>query len=400
MSEFRLTYLLQVYFDKIATPAERDELMGLLMQSDNDMQVKMLLQSTWQKFTSNDTIFNEAQSQQIIANIFNHETAAEVIPIKHAETLRRPHYSLWPAAAAIILFIVSGAVYFLLQPKQLPQQIVQSGAAKPFNKVIAAGGYKAVLTLADGSDIILDSTHQGTLAKQGNVKIMRLNTATVAYKAADENNQPVSYNTLSTPNGGQYQLILPDGSKVWLNASSSIHFPTVFKGKERNVSVTGEVYFEVAKNAAKPFKITVKDMEVQVLGTHFDIMAYDDETAMRTTLLEGSVKVTKGYLHKMLVPGQQSVINESAEIKVADADLEEVMAWKNGLFQFNGLDIKTVMRQISRWYDVDVVYAGSIPSGHFTGVVNRSNDILQVLKIMQAGGVRFKIDGRKLVVLS
>jgi len=129
-------------------------------------------------------------------------------------------------------------------------------------------------------------------------------------------------------------------------------------------------------------------------------MAYDDETAMRTTLLEGSVKVTKGYLHKMLVPGQQSVINESAEIKVADADLEEVMAWKNGLFQFNGLDIKTVMRQISRWYDVDVVYAGSIPSGHFTGVVNRSNDILQVLKIMQAGGVRFKIDGRKLVVLS
>ena len=233
MSEFRLTYLLQVYFDKIATPAERDELMGLLMQSGNDMQVKMLLQSTWQKFTSNDTIFSEAQSQQIIANIFNHETAAEIIPIKHAETLQRPHYSLWPAAAAIILFIVSGAVYFLLQPKQLPQQIVQSGAAKPFNKVIAAGGYKAVLTLADGSDIILDSTHQGTLAKQGNVKIMRLNTATVAYKVADENNQPVSYNTLSTPNGGQYQLILPDGSKVWLNASSSIHFPTVFKGKER-----------------------------------------------------------------------------------------------------------------------------------------------------------------------
>ncbi|MBC7422169.1 MAG: FecR family protein [Ferruginibacter sp.] len=400
MSEFRLTYLLQVYFDKIATPAERDELMGLLMQSGNDMQVKMLLQSTWQKFTSNDTIFSEAQSQQIIANIFNHETAAEIIPIKHAETLQRPHYSLWPAAAAIILFIVSGAVYFLLQPKQLPQQIVQSGAAKPFNKVIAAGGYKAVLTLADGSDIILDSTHQGTLAKQGNVKIMRLNTATVAYKVADENNQPVSYNTLSTPNGGQYQLILPDGSKVWLNASSSIHFPTVFKGKERNVSVTGEVYFEVAKNAAKPFKITVKDMEVQVLGTHFDIMAYDDESAMRTTLLEGSVKVTKGYLHKMLVPGQQSVINESAEIKVAAADLDEVMAWKNGLFQFNGLDIKTVMRQISRWYDVDVVYEGNIPSGHFTGVVNRSNDISQVLKIMQAGGVRFKIDGRKLVVLS
>ena len=400
MSEFRLTYLLQVYFDKIATPAERDELMGLLMQSGNDMQVKMLLQSTWQKFTSNDTIFSEAQSQQIIANIFNHETAAEIIPIKHAETLQRPHYSLWPAAAAIILFIVSGAVYFLLQPKQLPQQIVQSGAAKPFNKVIAAGGYKAVLTLADGSDIILDSTHQGTLAKQGNVKIMRLNTATVAYKAADENNQPVSYNTLSTPNGGQYQLILPDGSKVWLNASSSIHFPTVFKGKERNVSVTGEVYFEVAKNAAKPFKITVKDMEVQVLGTHFDIMAYDDESAMRTTLLEGSVKVTKGYLHKMLVPGKQSIINELPEIKVADADLEEVMAWKNGLFQFNGLDIKTVMRQISRWYDVDVVYEGNIPSGHFTGVVNRSNDISQVLKIMQAGGVRFKIDGRKLVVLS
>ena len=229
---------------------------------------------------------------------------------------------------------------------------------------------------------------------------MKIDTATVAYKSTDENSQPTTYNTLSTPNGGQYQLILPDGSKVWLNASSSIHFPTVFKGNERDVTVTGEVYFEVAKNAAMPFKITVKDMEVQVLGTHFDIMAYDDENAMRTTLLEGSVKVTKGSVNRMLVPGQQSIINELPDIKVADADLEEVMAWKNGLFQFNGLDIQTVMRQISRWYDVDVVYEGKIPTGHFTGVVNRSNDISQVLKIMQAGGVRFKMDGRKLVVLA
>ena len=397
MSHFRLHYLFRVYFNKTASLIERDELMELLMESENDEQIKILLAETWQQFNSRQQLFSNKERNEMLANILQKGKA-------HTETtvitVRKPSFKWLRIAAAAIFFISATGVYFLLKPARSPQPIGQTKKVFKVVQPITAGGNKAVLTLSDGSNIVLDSTHQGTLAKQGSVKVMKLNTATLAYNSGDENNQEVVYNTLSTPSGGQYQLILPDGSKVWLNASSSIHFPTSFKGRERNVTITGEAYFEVAKNAAMPFKINVKGVEVEVLGTHFNVMAYDDESSMNTTLLEGSVKVSKGSLKKLLAPGQQSVINSAGEINVVDADVEEVMAWKNGWFQFNAYDIKTVMRQISRWYDVEVVYEGKIPAGHYSGSVNRDNDIAQVLKIMQSAGVRFKIEGRKLIVLS
>ena len=399
MSESRLSYLLQVYFDKIATPAERDELMGLLTRSEHDAQLKDLLKQTWLRFTTVHTLFNDSQAEEMLAHIFKQDSHSAPSPVL---TKTQPFYfSYSRLAAAALLFITISGVYFWYRPGSPPTQVAEiNHASFVAKKTVVPGGNKAVLTLADGSTITLDSTTKGALTTQGNVRIVKLNTATLAYKPGAREEEKVAYNTLSTPDGGQYQLILPDGTKVWLNASSSIHFPTAFSGKERDVSVTGEVYFEVAKNTAMPFKITVRDMEVQVFGTHFNIMAYDDESAIKTTLLEGSVKITKGGFDKMLVPGQQSMINERGDIIVADADIEEVMAWKNGWFQFNAYDIKTVMRQIARWYDVEIVYEGKVPSGHFSGLVSRSNDISQVLKIMQAAGVRFKIDGRKLMVLS
>jgi ferric-dicitrate binding protein FerR (iron transport regulator) len=229
---------------------------------------------------------------------------------------------------------------------------------------------------------------------------MKLNMATLAYNAANGNSKEIVYNTLSTPRGGQYQLILQDGTKVWLNSSSSIHFPTTFRGRERKVAITGEAYFEVAKNSAMPFKITVKDVEVRVLGTHFNIMAYDDENSINTTLLEGSVKISKGSSNKMLAPGEESIVNKNGDINVIVADIEEVMAWKNGWFQFNAADIQKVMRQISRWYDVEIVYEGKIPISHFSGMISRGNNISQVLAILKAGGVQLKIEGRKIIVLS
>ncbi len=398
MNESRLTYLFQAYFNKTVTPIERDELMELLAHGENDEKVKTLLAETWQQLNSQSPLFSDSQGEEMLARILQKGTANKPVPViaKYKRS-----FTWWriAAAAAILFFAVTG-VYLWLNPKQPGQQIAQSiKISKDARNTIVPGGNKAVLTLSNGSSIILDSTHQGTLSKQGNAKVMKLNTATLAYNAGDENSQEIVYNTLSTPNGGQYQLILSDGTRVWLNSASSIHFPTIFRGKERDVAVTGEAYFEVAKNAAMPFKITVKDMEVLVLGTHFNIMAYDDESSMNTTLLEGSVKVTKGYLNKMLVPGQQSIINKKGDIKIMDADIEEVMAWKNGWFQFNSYDIEKVMRQISRWYDVEIVYEGKIPTGHFSGLVSRDNDISQVLKIMQAGGVHFKIEGRKVVVL-
>lgn len=396
MSQSRLTYLFRIYFNKTATSAERDELMELLMNSENDSDVKLLLTETWENLKRQNGVFNDKQGDDMLAGILQRgrETVA-VIP----ET--RSSFRWGRLAAAVIFFICATGIFFGLKPAQPKPEIAQV-KKNPFTKkdVIVAGGNKAVLTLADGSNIVLDSTHNGTLTKQGNTKVVQVNMATLAYHSDTESSQQVVYNTLATPSGGQYQLILPDGSKVWLNAASSIHFPTVFKGNERHVTVTGEAYFEVAKNAAMPFIISVKDMEVKVLGTHFDIMAYDDESTMNTTLLEGSVKVSQGNLVRMLVPGQQSNIDKTGSIKVTDAAVEEVMAWKNGWFQFNAHDIKTVMRQISRWYNVEVVYEGKIPAGHFTGLVSRNNDISQVLKIMQSAGVRFKIEGRKLIVLA
>lgn len=398
MSQSRLSYLFKVYFNKTATPNERDELMELLTHDENDEQLKTLLTNTWQAFNSQQQLFNDKQGDDMFVNILNKEK--ELKNVSPAIIVKRS-FSWVKFAAAAIFIITAGSVYFWLNTiKTSPQTVQAKIISTKVTPVIAAGTNKAVLTLADGSNIVLDSMGQGILAKQGNAKVIKLNTTTLAYNATDENNQEVLYNTLATPNGGKYQLILPDGSKVWLNAASSIHFPTIFTGKERRVTVTGEAYFEVAKNAAMPFKITVKDMEVEVLGTHFNVMAYDDENSMNTTLLEGSVKISKGVIKKMLVPGQQSVINSTGEINIVDADMEEVMAWKNGWFQFNAADIKTVMRQISRWYAVEVVYEGKIPDGHYSGAVSRDNDIFQVLKIMQSGGVRFKIEGRKVIVLS
>ena len=399
MSESRLHYLFNAYFNKIATAKERDELMELLLQSKNDEQVKAFLTQSWQQYKSQNNLFSDSRGEEMLSNILQKERLTATTSVIELYKTGRSFKWMRIAAAALILAI--GGIGFWLVTQQPGQQIAQSKSAAPKSAIpITAGGNKAILTLADGSSIVLDSTHQGTLAKQGNVKIIKLNTTTLAYNAGEAKRQEVVYNTLSTPSGGQYQLILPDGSKVWLNASSSIHFPTIFKGKERSVTITGEAYFEVAKNAAMPFRISVKDMQVEVLGTHFNIMAYDDENSMNTTLLEGSVKVTKGAVNKLLAPGQQSVINTAGEISIKDADIEEVMAWKNGWFQFNAYDIKMVMRQISRWYDVEVMYEGKIPTGHFTGLVSRDNDIEQVLKIMQSGGVRFKIEGRKVIVLS
>lgn len=398
MSQSRLAYLIKVYFNKTTTPDERDELISLLMHSENDDQVKTLLTDIWQDFNSQNKIFSNSQGDEMLANILQKEKADKEPPVI---VIHKRSFNWLHIAAAVIICVTAMGIYFLLKPQKPSQQIAQSKISPATIKpTIAAGGNKAMLTLSDGSSIMLDSTHQGTLAKQGNVKIVKVNIATLAYNTGEAKTGVVVYNTLSTPIGGEYQLILPDGSKVWLNASSSIHFPTVFTGNERKVTVTGEAYFEVAKNAAMPFKINVKDMEVVVLGTHFNIMAYDDESSMNTTLLEGSVKVTKGTIVKMLMPGQQSIINKTGEIKITDADVEEVMAWKNGWFQFDAYDIKTIMRQISRWYNVEIVYEGKVPEGHFSGLVSRNNDIFQVLKIMQSAGVKFKIDGRKLIVLA
>jgi transmembrane sensor len=308
------------------------------------------------------------------------------------------------AVAASVILLASLAFYFL-KPTSSKQIAQKTSTEYPLKNDIAPGGNKAILTLADGSHIILDSANNGTLSQQGTIKIIKLNDGELAYAtSAGENKGEILYNTISTPKGGQYQLILSDGSRVWLNAASSLRFPTTFSGNERKVDLIGEGYFEVTKNKDKPFKVSANNTIVEVLGTHFNINAYNDEPFVKTTLLEGMVKVSTPLLPgnsspKFLLPGQQAGVSKNGEITLTEnADMEEAVAWKNGLFQFKSSDIKTVLRQIARWYDVDVEYVGDV-NLHFTGQLTRNENVSKVFKeLALTGEVHFKIDGKKIIV--
>ena len=293
----------------------------------------------------------------------------------------------WVASAAAVLVVLSAALYFFRSDQ--PQ--VPAVAGKKAD--VIPGGNKAVLTLADGFSIILDQAGNGTVAKQGNVVINKTGDGELIYDASarSKNNAIVGYNTISTPRGGEYQVILPDGSKVWLNSASSINFPTVFSESERNVVITGEAYFEVASNASKPFIVKANGTSVQVLGTHFNVMAYTNEGSVKTTLLEGSVKVSSGRESNIIKPGEQAQIT-NGKINVSAANLEEAVAWKNGYFYFRNTDIKTVMRHISRWYDVDVEYRGAVPETVFSGKMYRNVNASKVLEILSYFKVNFIIE--------
>lgn len=309
----------------------------------------------------------------------------------------KPFYKMWWAAAVVVLVAAGG--YFLLNQHPRNDFAKAKPQSVPLQNDIAPGGDKAVLTLADGSRVVLDSAANGALTRQGNVTVIKLN-GQLAYSAEGSKATEVLYNTISTPKGGQYQLVLADGSKVWLNAASSLRFPTAFTGKERRVELTGEGYFEVAHDETKPFHVSVHNMDVEVLGTHFNINAYNDEPSIKTTLLQGRVKVKKEEKLVYLNPGQQAVINPAADnIKVDyDVDTEEVVAWKNGRFQFNSANIETIMRQAARWYDADVQYQGET-SETFSGGLPRSENISQLLKILEATGkVDFSIHGKRIIV--
>jgi ferric-dicitrate binding protein FerR (iron transport regulator) len=209
------------------------------------------------------------------------------------------------------------------------------------------------------------------------------------------------YNTLGTPRGGQYRLMLPDGSKVWLNAISSIRYPAAFTGKERVVEITGEAYFEVAKDATHPFKVLVHngDMEISVLGTHFNVNAYNDEPIIKTTLVEGSVKVTRDKQTAVIKPGEQTELNSSGALKIIhDADIDEAVAWRNGLFEFQDADLQSILRQVMRWYDVEVDYQGNIPERFFTAIISRDKTLTGVLEILKLSDIDYKLDGKKLVI--
>ncbi|HEY0244824.1 MAG TPA: FecR domain-containing protein, partial [Mucilaginibacter sp.] len=256
-----------------------------------------------------------------------------------------------------------------------------------------------ILTLADGSKVILDNTHNGVVANQGNIQVDKRESGELVYHANDSANAVLKtqFNSISTPVGSQYQVSLSDGSKVWLNALSTIKYPTAFTGDERVVQLTGEAYFEVEKNKSKPFKVILaNNTSVEVLGTHFDVMAYTDEKDIDATLLEGSIKVSKGDKNKTIIPGEQAKVND--DIKVSTVNAEEAIAWKNGLFSFDRSDTQSIMRQIGRWYGVDIIYQGKVPDNQFTGYIARTSNLSEVLKMLEVSGVKSTLKNNRITI--
>lgn len=309
----------------------------------------------------------------------------------------------WVVAASVLGVVGISAVLLMTQGKK---QEVATVTPAPVVNDVPPGGDKAILTLADGSTVVLDEAKNGVIGVQGDVEVLKKD-GEVVYDVKGKNGE-VAYNTLATPRGGQWVVKLPDGSKAWLNAASSIKYPVAFVGGERKVEITGEIYFEVEKNPKNPFKVYIKQdagnghkAEVQVLGTHFNINAYKDEPLVNTTLLEGKVRFVSGINNgtATLQPGEQAQLNNKGSIAVKKAVVDEVMAWKNGQFRFSGADLKTIMRQVSRWYDVDVRFESPVnPSYSF--ILKRNMPVSEIIDVLeQSGGAHFKIEGKVIKVL-
>jgi transmembrane sensor len=301
------------------------------------------------------------------------------------------------AAAASVVFCLSVVGYFLLHRQQPVQQL-----SKTKSEDILPGGNKATLTLANGKKIVLNDTANGKLAEQHGILITKSAKGEITYTVHDTEaaNDELAFNKIETPVGGQYQVKLPDGTRVWLNATSSLRYPVMFMGKVRQVELTGEAYFEVAHNKSIPFTVINARQTIEVLGTDFNVMAYPEEEEVATTLLEGAVKVSGAGHVRTLYPGQQSRVTPSAMNIINDTDLDAVVAWKNGKIQFSDSSIQTIMRMLSRWYNIDVQYSGTLINTGFGGSVSRSKNLSEVLKVLEAtGDVHFKIEGRRVTVM-
>lgn len=310
---------------------------------------------------------------------------------------------LWPrvaVAASIVLLLGTGLFYFT-KPKEQIIQVVEK------QQEIAPGGNRGILTLSNGKQILLsDISAKDTIAKEGEkeeVTIKMSANGVITYVINPNADAPKdaanSFNTLSTPTGGQYNIVLADGTKVFLNAVSSIKYPTQFNGNQRLVELEGEAYFEVAKNKNKPFIVKSGNQAIEVLGTHFNVHAYDNETVMKTTLLEGSVAVTHKNQKAILKPGQQSNVSDNSnKIAVREVDTEAAIAWKNGRFKFDDADLKTVMKQLERWYGIKVEYRGNVSDVRFNGGTFRNKNLSEVLKVLELSNIEFKVEGKTIIV--
>ena len=407
MSQPRIRELLDKLLNNNCSPAEKQELFQLAEQVEDHPGLSALLEDAWNRHDKPVHTLSDTHSATLLEQILND---GKVVPM----TRRRKLLS-WPriAAAAAVLLLAGLGIYWLMRQQPTAPQPAEMAFK---NDVKAPAGNKATITLAGGRQVLLQDVQQGQLTTQGNTQVVVDKNGQIVYEATDKNNRPETiFNTLNNPRGSQVTtLVLSDGTRVWLNAGSSLTYPVAFANNERKVTVSGEAYFEVMPQHPKgghkiPFIVKMVSPsgdrgEIKVLGTHFNIKAYDDEDDTKVTLLEGSVEVhgpvVKGtHEVAMLVPGRQISILPQGSLSTHIVDVEQTVAWKNGLFDYKSSNITQVLRDAARWYDIDIAYEAEKPGDTFTGGISRSASLTELLTILQMSRVRFKLEGRKLTVL-
>jgi transmembrane sensor len=407
MNKDTVRYLIGQYMNDALTAEQQEELLQLLGHQ-NETELITVLRDMMETESAQALAVDAGVMQASLQRILDADKAVQHEQPARVVTMGRRWR--WIAAAACFIGL-SVTAYLLFNKKDT---VPEKRVSVSYENDVQPGGDKAVLTLANGKQIVLDSAANGKLAQEGSTQISK-DGESLTYDAGSAGSE-VTYNLLSTPNGGQYKLTLPDGSKVWLNAASSIKYPTAFAGRERRVEISGEVYFEVMKNAKMPFRVQLPagKGEVEVLGTRFNVNAYNDEETAKTTLLEGKVKVRQWSMVNgqsasadaaaavVLKPGQQAVLSRALSPLTIDhsPDLEQVIAWTNGMFIFRDQRIENIMRQLSRWYDVEVSYSkGPITEG-FNATIPRNVPVSKVLRLLELTTlVHFKIEGKKITVL-
>jgi ferric-dicitrate binding protein FerR (iron transport regulator) len=344
---------------------------------------------------------NKASKSTMQLNRNELEDSYELLKSKLPLQQERKVINLWPrvAVAASIALLLGTGIFYFAKPEKPIIEVVEK------QKEIAPGGTRGILTLSNGKQIVLaDISAKDTIAQEGEEVTIKMDekgviTYTINPNAASSKEDPNAFNTLSTPTGGQYNIVLADGTKVYLNTVSSIKYPTQFNGDRRVVELEGEAYFEVAKNKSKPFIVKSGDQEIEVLGTHFNVHAYNNESVVKTTLLEGSVAVTYKNQKAILKPGQQSNVSESfSKIAVRNVDTEAAIAWKNGRFKFDNADLKSVMKQLERWYGIKVEYRGDVSDVRFNGGTFMNKNLSEVLKVLELSNIKFKVEGKTIIV--
>ena len=398
MANSTLQELLNKYVQDSLSPEEIPVLQELIQQETHSGELDQWLQEAYANPAwavdsdyDKDKVFADLQARLTK----NPATVVDFRPSGRNRLFRRI------AVAASVLMVIATGAYFMFFDRKGSDVSGPVVTTEPAQDIKAPETNRAMVTLSDGRTVPLDSLSNGLLAQQGNVQLVKLADGQIAYQSASgEITTEIEYNTLSNPRGSKViDMQLSDGSHIWLNAGSSVTYPVAFAGNDRKVAITGEAYFEVAHDAAKPFYVTKGDLEVRVLGTHFNVNAYDNEGDIKITLLEGSVRVSAGGKSALIQPNQQAIVKEGNVAINKTMDVDQVMAWKNGMFVFDGYaGIDAIMRQVERWYDVKVVYAGNVNT-LFGGSVPRSANVSRVLKMLEATGkVTFKLEDGTITV--